>query len=216
MIKINLAKRKQSSSLLPKGTSLTMAKVDFKKLNSVKIDAASLKGVFGALLAGPRVVMLVLGVVGWFAVTAYEAEQIRAVEAQIAEAENDKVALQAKVSKQKDLETIKKTLESDEQIIKTKINAVKLLLADRGGATRLLFALTSSMPKEVWISDFSIKDGKIFIKGNSFKFEVISDFMKSLGEHDIFKDLNLKNTRVVKDDSGAEFPEFELELKRKQ
>lgn len=216
MIKINLANKKQSAALLPKAGTAVQSGIDLKSLKNFRIDSEMLRDLLSAPKAFKTFVPIGVGMMAWLAVTAYQDAALRELDSQLSEVQSEKTLLTGRVQQLKSLEEAKKSIESDEQILKVKLAAVRKLMSDRGGATQILVALANSIPKEVWLSECSVIDSQIMLRGSSLKFNLISDFMKNLGENVLFSDLNMKSTRVVKDEAGFEFPNFELELKRKQ
>ena len=60
-----------------------------------------------------------------------------------------------------------------------------------------------------------MKDLAVAIKGNSTDFDLVSDFMKRMGESPVFADLVLRSTQKSLDSAGIEIASFELTAKRR-
>src|SRR6185503_10431241 len=96
-----------------------------------------------------------------------------------------------------------------------KLDTITKLVAGRQAPPKVLLAVSSGIPKEVWIGEIGIKDETMKVKGSSLGFAEISDFMKSLNESAFFTDLRLVDTKKGKDDQGYEVADFEISAKRR-
>ena len=123
--------------------------------------------------------------------------------------------LKTEIAKTKGYEDIKKQLEVDELLLRTKIATIEKLLADRQTPPKLLLSLSASIPSNVWLSSYSIKEGNVQIGGTSLDYNQISDFMKGLNEVPLFKDVALESSQQSKDDKDITTQVFQLKAKRK-
>jgi Tfp pilus assembly protein PilN len=76
----------------------------------------------------------------------------------------------------------------------------------------MLVTLSQTIPSDVWITQFSVKDSLIEINGSARDYGLISDFMQKLGDSAHYKDLTLKSTDQER--SGSEVATFELAAKK--
>lgn len=209
MIKINLALKKQAAGA---ATGDEKGKGGGVKISRVAIDLDQLKELPIRQIA--LVVIVFFG--GTYFVEDYKTQEITKIDAEIARAGTEKNKLQSEAAKMKGYEDLKKSLESDEKIMRTKIETIQKLIADRQTPPKVLLAIAEAIPKDVWLQDFKIAKGELAIKGYSLGFNQISDFMKSLNENIYFTDIGLKNTQQTKDEAGVDVASFELSAKRRE
>lgn len=229
MIKINLAKKKQSSTpLAGGGGGLAALKnlfaggggggggMDLGALKGASLNLDSVKTLLQGTSAGQLIIPVIIAGGAWYGSEYYKEAQMQVVDAEVAAAEAEKKQLGVAVGKLKSYEEMKKSLDGDEVVLKTKIEAIKKLISERGAPIKTFVAISNAIPSEVWLSDFEMRENEVMLRGYSLKFEQISDFIKSLSENDSFTDVNLRNTQVSRDDSGMSMPSFEVAFKRKQ
>ncbi|MBC7691106.1 MAG: PilN domain-containing protein [Methylotenera sp.] len=202
MIKINLALLKQPVI----GSSESKSALSGLSVNTDFIKT----------LPWPLVALLVAtGIFGQMAVQAYKDQEIGKLEMEVSLLETRQKKLQADLGKTKGYEPLKKALDADELTLKSKMDTIQKLMNDRTIPPKFLISLSTSIPPEVWLTEFQVKDQSITIKGASSGFTQVSDFMKGLGENIYFKDLTLKSTQSVKDPVNGEIATFDLEAKRR-
>ena len=206
MIKINLATRKQTpleadSARGTFGGGLT-------KFN-VRLDGAKSASIRRLAIAAAAAVMATYFLEG------YQEEETRKYSELLPTITAEKQKLTAELNKTKDFEPKKKALDLDEATIKLKIETIKKLIVDRQTPPKMLLALATSIPGEVWLSDLKIDPEGLKLKGNSLGFNQISDFMKGLNESAYFSELKLVSTVQAKDDTGQEVAAFEMSAKRR-
>lgn len=222
MIRVNLATKKQSASVTGGSSSdsgklfgfLSQGKeLDLTAVREIKNKIADLS----VVLPVAKVAMyLVLSVVAWFGSTYWKDLQIEAEEALIAQENTEKQRLAISVGRLKKFEEAKKLLEEDEAMLRAKIETIRRLIAKRGEPIKAFLALSQAIPDDVWLSDFQIKSNDIELRGFATQFEKITDFIKNLGENELFTDLVLKNTQMDKDSSSLSVPSFDVSLKLKE
>jgi Tfp pilus assembly protein PilN len=212
VIKINLALRKQSSSMMAEKTS---AGFNFgggsAALNGLagKLNLEVLKG----LPIKKLVVPLVTAIVASYALELYKDEEIKKKDDEIAQLEQQKTALSAEAAKMKEYEAIKKQLEADELVLRTKIDVVRKLVEDRGNPPKILLTVAKSIPKDAWLTEFKISEKDVSINGMSIGDVPASTFAHSLGESAYFSDATPKKNDVSSDDPKLYV--FELTAKRR-
>jgi Tfp pilus assembly protein PilN len=203
VIKINLALRKQSF---------------------ISADGKAVKGATGLLQSLPldqlkelplRKVLLPL-VVAYFAsfsLDSYKQETIAKLEKGIAKQKAEEARIQSGLGKVKAYESLKKSLDSDELVIRTKLDTVQKLMADRGFIVKMLLSTASATPKDVWLTGVKTDSSGVSIQGSSLGFNQISDFMKNLNDGQFFSSIELLNSQQAKD--GSDVASFELKAKKK-
>jgi Tfp pilus assembly protein PilN len=216
MIKINLASKKQAVTAQGAGAAPKRAGFDFKKINLDTIrDNLSFE-----FLKDPQtrklLLVVVVGIMCYVALDTYETEQVKKQDDILVQINADNAKLSAELAKTKGYEAIKLEIDTDEKILKTKLDTIKTLIADRQVPPKLLLALSNDIPSETWLSEFTITDKELKLKGSSTGYGQITDFMKMLGESEYLTDVKLVNSRQEKDPSnGMDLASFELSAKRK-
>lgn len=207
MIKINLALRK---------TSTTAEKADGKTFafsrTTLKLDPAIFKDPQFRKVA----LTIIAGVVGYIVVDGLKQDELKKWDDIGLRLQAESTDLQAKYEKTKAYEPIKKQLEADEETIRTKLETVQKLIADRQTPPKLIASLSTGIPKDVWLTDFTMVGPEIKVKGVSLGLNQVSDMMSALDQNSFVSDVKLVNTNNIKDEvTGAEVASFELSAKRK-
>lgn len=208
MIKINLASRKQSHLVSEPASDRSNAPV-IGKTRFINLD--ELRGLPFRKFIIPAIFCFVL----YFTLDGFKKDSLQKVEKRFSKLNQEKEKLTQTFNQTKIYEEMRKNLEVDELTIRRKLEAVKKLVLDRTTPPKVLLALSKSMPEEVWLTEFTIRDADVSIKGSSLGFTQISDFMKNLNESIYFQDLVLKSTQQIKADTGHDIAIFELALKRR-
>ena len=215
MIKINLALRKQpvggGGGVAKTGSMASLGSFDLSSLKGLKIDTEALKDLPLRKVALP----LIIGALASFTLDNYRDSELKALDAQMEVLAAEKPKLEAEANKIKQYEGVKKDLEADEFTIRTKIETIRKLVAGRTVPPKLLLALASTMPEEVWISGFKMASSSVTLQGFSYGFGPISDFMKNMSESAYFTDLKLNRTEQVREQGIGEVATFELDAKRR-
>ena len=122
------------------------------------------------------------------------------------------VKLKKELDDGKKYEEIKKNLETDERTIHQKLDAIDTLVSDRARPPKLVLALSSTVPKLVWLSELKVEAQDVVLRGNALDFNQVSEFLKSLNENAFFKDTKLVTTQQGTDESGMETAKFEISV----
>lgn len=203
MIKINLASRKQSTTVAGSGGG-GAGGFKVSKLTAVDLEA------FRDLPIRKLALMAVVAIGASYLVDDYKATETKKVEDEYAKLDQERGRLQGEIAKTKGFEAMKKALEADERMIKTKIETIRKLLQDRQNPPKMLASLSSSLPSDVWLNSFAVASGKAKFMGFSTNYNQISDFMKNVNDSAYFTGLGLVNTQQTKDETGADAASFEL------
>lgn len=213
MIKINLASRKHAP-----GVSAASEPGERTSLQTVFTRLGVNTSEPGDRAAGIRKIIFLVVIAGFaeFSFEDYKAGEIKKLETKNAKVSAEVVRLQGELAKTTGYEETKRSLEADETLIRTKLETIKTLVSKKTQPGKMLMALSTGIPQQVWLSDLKIADSGIQIKGTSTGFESISDFLKSLDESAYFADLTLVNSQQEKDELGVENANFEISAKRRQ
>jgi Tfp pilus assembly protein PilN len=203
MIKVNLATRKQSGVF---GDSKNSKANSFGKVNLDQVKDLPLRKL---------IVPIVVCFLGNYMLDGYKEDELKKLDQTLSKVNSDSTKLQNELNKLRGYDSIKKTLDADEITIKTKLETIQKLIADRSAPPKILVSVATMIPKDVWLSELKTEKLDITMKGSSLGFNQISDFMKSLNESAYFMDVDLKNSQQSKDSSGDEFAVFELKAKRR-
>lgn len=213
MIKINLATKKQTASFSAGAASSFDSSLS--ALSRISISSDGLKKL-------PVFTFILVAVIGYISSTfleSYKQDTLDNIEKEISAVQANQSKLQAELNKTKGYKEIKKQLDTDELSLRTKINTIQKLIDDRVVLNKLLLSLSQSLPKDVWLTDFRIKEADVTFKGASLGFIQISEFLKNLQENVYFRDVSLKGSQQSKDSKetidGNPYTVFELEAKRR-
>lgn len=200
MIKINLALKKSSGTGPSAGASAIP-----------RIDASA--------LMSPAVRSVALSAVVYFGSGYYfdnqRAELLQKVAQEVAVQTQKSAALKESLGKMKQYEEVKKSLESDEKIIKTKLETISLLSKDRDSGTQYLRAISKSIPKDVWLMGLDFRSNEIDFKGQASEFSLVSDFTSQLSQTGLFTEVQQEIAANTNDEGGKSVVGFELKGRRK-
>jgi hypothetical protein len=220
MIKINLASKKRASANAAAlveggGTSGGFTLGGFTNLSGMsKFGREQLEELKDLPLK--RLLLTILFYFGGsFAIDYLNEKDIEKLDIAIEGERSRQTQLNRDYDKTKLYNDLEKQLKEHETAIRVKLETIQELLNDRTTPPKLLIALSTAIPKEIWLEELKVQSTEIAIRGSSLGYNQISDFMKSLGENAFFKEVNLKSSQQVKDTSaGVEIANFELVAKR--
>ncbi len=199
MIKINLATKKQASYAMGEGresgTQTFLGRIPISKED---LEDIPLRKIFLSIIAC---------LMGGFILDDLKSSKIQNVDKEIVAKQEIFEKLKKSSKKTKSIDKIKKQMERDEFVIRTKIETIQKVILDRRQTAEMLISLSELIPKEVWLSRFNVGPKRIEINGRSKDFNFVSDFMKNLGESSYFAELSLDSTKqvIVNGKSLAEF-----------
>jgi len=214
MIKVNLADRKTSTMIAndsPGGPSFLSGL--FSKAKSSSPSSSVSSSNTKTMVMSLAIYAVILGG-AYYAINQHKEKLLGEVTAQNSELQTTIGVLDSEIAKSDGYEQMKLGLENDEKTLKTKIETIQKLITDRSAPAKVLMALSQATPKQVWLTEFTLKDGAMDIKGASIDLDVISDFMKALEGSVYFKDITLKGSKQGSLQT-RENATFELEAKRR-
>ncbi len=202
MIKINLALKKQSGLAGSRGGFGD----SFKSLNLESIRVLPIRQV---------AVPLMIGLVASYLLDYQQEEQMKEITLTAERSAVEVNRIQVELAKLKGTDAIKKEVEADEREIRAKLETGQKLIGSRATSARILMGVSAGIPKEVWLQSFKFDSKEIRMKGSSFDFTMISDFMKTLNENGLFAEVELATSHQEKDTKAGEVTVFELRTQRK-
>ena len=211
MIRINLAKRKQAVSGGGASSEKASGLSALGGLSKISINADQIK----ALPVRKFVVPIIVAIVATYVQDGIKVDDMQKVEAALAKLTAERTQLAATANKLKGYEAVKKSMEADQATMRSKIDTIQKLIADRTNPPKLLRSLASAIPKDVWLAEFKAGEKDVSFKGFSLDFNQIADFVKNLNESAYFTDLSIRNTQQSKDEVGLDVASFELSARRR-
>ena len=202
MIKINLATRRQQAG-------------DHKALKGGAGGAAQTLGILKDLPIRKVALPLMVGFVASYLLDGYKEEQIKKQDVVLTRLNKQGADLTAEAGKTQSYEPLKKALDQDEAMIKTKLDTITKLVADRSTTHKFLFSISNAIPADAWLSELRVDKTDVILKGGALGFTQISDFLKNLNENSFFASVELKNTEQQEKEPGSETATFELKAKRR-
>jgi hypothetical protein len=212
MIKVNLADRKTSTMIVNDGANASSFLSGLFSKAKSSTPSASL-GDSKALVTSLALYGLILGG-AYYGIDQHKTKIVDEVNAQNSELQTTIAALDVELAKSQGYEQMKQGLENDEKMLKNKIDTIQKLMNDRTTPPKVLIALSEAIPKQVWLTNFTLQGGGVNISGAATTLDTISDFMKALEGSIYFKDITLKGSKQGSIGS-RESATFELEAKRR-
>ncbi len=111
-----------------------------------------------------------------------------------------------------ELDDIRKEVErfeSERQEIEQKLNVIADLEKARSGPVRLMKELATRIPKRLWLTELTAKEGEIFLAGRSLDAEIVAAFLTSLEESPMFHDVALEEA-TLKEEEGLKLSVFKI------
>lgn len=213
MIKINLATRKQSAGASVEGRGgVSIGAFQLPAgLSKIQFNLDEIKNLPLRKILLPLVACIALT----FLVDGLKDDELSKVQEEAAKVAVQKEQLNLSANKMKGYEALKRAMEDDERLMRSKIAVVQGLITDRSNPPKIMRSLASSLPKDVWLTEFKAAEQEVTFRGFSLDFNQVSDFMKNLNESAYFADVTIKNTQQSKDELGTDVASFELVARRR-
>ena len=106
------------------------------------------------------------------------------------------VAAQAEL---RSLEEIRKEVElfmAEQDEIEQKLDVIAALERSRTGPVRIMDEIATRIPKRLWLTSLSMKQGELRLHGMSLDAEIVAAFMTSLSESSIISKVELEETKL--------------------
>jgi Tfp pilus assembly protein PilN len=211
MIKINLALRKTATPIVSENTKvgvtglLGMVKGATGGGVSPSVSIRDLASLIGSVLVGCAV---------YYQVGEMKLSDLAVLQAEIEGLRNEQTKLKAETEKVATYEQLRKQVEADEKLIRSKLDTIKRLMENRNVPARLLMSLAQNIPADVWLKELRVLDKSVQFQGSALGFNQVSDFMKILGESPFLKAAELRGTEEGRFE-GFEVKNFDLVAERK-
>ena len=112
-------------------------------------------------------------------------------------------------------EAEKKNIEDYEKVLKSKLDAISELMADRDSSARMFAELSSLLPKELWLTEFGVDGGRVRFKGSALNIEIATDFLSRVNSSPNFQDGQARMGEVADPLTGRSLQEFDIVASRK-
>jgi len=112
----------------------------------------------------------------------------------------------------KKLEVTRKEVEkyrAEEEAIAKKLQVIDQLEKSRFANVKVMLEMSERVPERMWITDLSLKNGELGIKGVSIDAEIVAQFLSSLEAGSAFRDVELDETSL-KDVDGLKLNTFKV------
>ncbi len=93
--------------------------------------------------------------------------------------------------------------------IEQKLNVIAELEKARSGPVRLMHELATRIPKRLWLTEMSAKEGKLQLAGRSMDAEIVATFLTNLEESELFHDVALDEA-TLKEEDGLKLSVFKI------
>lgn len=204
MIKINLALRKRAAAVEARekrGGGFAMPKLDAEIFKEPQFRKIALG--------------LIVLVMASYGIEEVKTDQLHQLDQEIQKVQADNNKAKAELAKTAGYDALKKQIDDDEKLIRTKLETIQALMADRQVPPKLLLSISNMIPKDIWLTDFELTDKALKIKGDSLGFDPVTDFMKVMGDSDYLTNVKLVNSANGTDPVAGQVTNFELEAARK-
>ncbi len=215
MIKINLLGRKQAAAGgMPFGLDEQFSKLGFNASDFQE--------------ARPGLIRLAVLLVGFYLASFlpnyFHQTKLEELNAKNAKLTEQASALTKELNAQKGIRKQMEQLNNEENELQRQLNAVSNLQKDRSLAFRTMDNVIMSLPTKVWLNHVDYKDRTVVLKGASWEFFSIHDFVKSINESIQYTNVIFKGIHAEPPSTYAPgIPEalqkvknFELEFKVKK
>jgi hypothetical protein len=208
MIKINLALKKHAVGLAGKDKG---AGIDLRALSSGFNTDMVRDPLFRKLG-----LVIVVAIMATYLLDGFKDDEVKKADDVLIKVNESNAKLSAELAKTKGYETLKKQIDADETTLRTKLDTIKKLITDRQIPPKLMASLSAGIPSEVWLSEMSVDEKELKLKGYAAGYAQITDFFKMLNENEFLTDVKLVDSKQTKDPiTGNEMASFELSAKKK-
>lgn len=179
IIKINLALKKSSiGSSVPvtstSGLQGLLSKFKLSQGKSITLTTETKTLVIQISL------LLLVAYLGNYYVTDYKQKQMDVLAATQSDIQSKLKLIESEISKTAGYEKLKKDLESDEQLVRKKIETIQKVITNRSDGPQILLKLSEVIPKNVWLTDLQLNEKLMKVNGVAISFEDYADFSKKL------------------------------------
>ena len=214
MITINLANRKRlhPSDHTEKKASVSFSLDSLKSMFSHSSTGGSSSGPSDFPLRKILTAIIIAAGANIF-VDSEKQTAFKTIDMSLKKKQAESQVLDEELQKTSGYEQVKINLEQDRFTLASKIETIQKLLTGRQECSKILVALAKGLPDKAWLSFINLKADKISVEGNSLDFNLISDYMESLGQQIYFPNIMLKKSQKEQQDQ-IDVAKFEIESSR--
>ena len=184
MIKVNLLGKKKTNSSFSIEEKLSVIGVKPGDFDAFK----------------PIIIKLVAVGIGVYAAgllpTYFYDKKLAAASAVLKDLEQQQNELQGQLAKKKDLRKQMEQLNKDEAEMQRQISTIEGISRNRSLAFRALDLVVASLPQKVWFEHLTYGNRRFGIKGFSWEYFAINDYIKQLNESAQFGEVNYKGVKA--------------------
>lgn len=125
-------------------------------------------------------------------------------------ARNTVAQLEADIERYKSQQGLMDKFKTRKQHLQDKLDVISSLERARNGPVRVLDEVATRAPNRLWLTQIGIKGTEIRMKGKSLDTGVVADFLRSLNESPLFKNVDLEKTEGGEVVQGVRLVNFEL------
>lgn len=129
-----------------------------------------------------------------------------------AEVRSHRSLLAAKQQELKRLEETQKEVkqfEAEKADIEAKLAVITEIEKARSGPVRLMDTVATQIPKRVWLTELSAKEGHLEMQGRSLDAEIVAEFLTNLEKSEMIEGVELQETQL-KELEGLKLNTFKL------
>lgn len=169
------------------------------KINlSIKNEGLDVSNFGGLDLTKVKIKALILVILIWyipdFFITPVWESEVQEKNAQIQELKKKLAGLKAEVNRAKEYEKQIQDLKVQEQALGQKLVAVKEAISVKKNPSALLLYVARNTPKNLWISEMSLVDDVLNVKGEAMDYASIGEFVSNLRSSVFVTDANIVST----------------------
>jgi type IV pilus assembly protein PilN len=97
----------------------------------------------------------------------------------------------------------------EKEEIERKLGVIATLEQSRQGPVRIMDEIAMRIPKRMWLTQLKMQGGSLEMSGVSLDAEIVAAFLASLGESELFQDVELDETRLSETD-GLKLNSFKI------
>lgn len=198
MIKVNLNRKGKSSG----GTGVTALTGMVKGMLGKGRSSQGLGGIKEKIEQNSGIVrvlatLLFLNFTSEF-IDDFKAQEIKKIKSVISKVESETMQIKTAASKFQDFAQKKMQLENDAKMLKQKLTVLSTVMEGRSVPARILIQTSQVIPKNVWLSSFTLTNHDASLSGQSTSYEEVSEFLKAIQSSSYFSNVILKTVEQKK------------------
>jgi type IV pilus assembly protein PilN len=106
------------------------------------------------------------------------------------------VAKEAELKRLEETQKEVKQFEQEKADIEAKLAVIQEIEKARSGPVRLMDTVATQIPKRVWLTELSAREGKLEMQGRSLDAEIVAEFLTSLENSEMIENVELQETQL--------------------